>query len=1310
MRQNLPYSRIRVLSGKPPVDVIKPPSQLSKQLKTSLLIGANVITSVTSYHSAHAVWHDVIMVDVSNVVESTAADNEELVVSLGGDVSGTSGYTALHSGASIVISADEGEGIRSSTGATAVIIATSATGLISSVTVNSGELSHSAGKALILIDGSGSAANTLVDVKADGVLKSTTSGTAGYGITLGLSAAAGSIITLKNAGSITVPNHAGSKVLYAHSSRTNLGTLVLDNTGTIDAGASGSVVSLASNALTSTTVEVTNSGSGQITGSIFLGANSPSFVTLSGGKISGSILPGENDQLFTISGGEYVGTFGDQNNSGRGKVLVDAASDVTLTGAILGYSSTKRLQEFKLNLGLASTVLDLTTGSAVYSNSVVLTQGVLALSDNATLNSNNAYIDIPNGATIRILSTGLTLSATKFRGASDGQGILEYGDSSTQVAAVTHADVGAVGNKLNEVRVISEDPDTGRSSLSVGHNIYATKIVLTDADLTIDSASKSLPQIVSDPTQTSTLTINENTVLDSAVGIPGAPDAGTGLVSATNFPSTITIADSKSLASKSTLAATNILLPGVNSELILGDSGSGASIAANTLVKGASSANGILTIAENSTNYGKIGYHDPDSMVDGDETYDRLLKVEVDASKTLTNYDRVGAQTFTLAAGAIVANVTKSAQVIYLTGDLTGDDNTSKITFTGPLDSSLRIKGDIDDLGTLSIAGGDNTASESLSTTFGVLTPGVTNHRTLPAIQIGDSTGGAYSIKAKTLTLGDYTSLALAQNVNATFEITNKVEFGSKSAIRLDGGHLTLQGGSSAFTGEAASGSSDFQLRPTIFTAVDGGTGGTKAAPGTAGGRITVSTGHAMTIDHLNVVASVGLLGTDTMPSANKYYTLITDSGGSVTISDANTIAVIQIHQEDPDGVGGTPPSEVVNYSPAIELVQDGDTGNVLIHFKSTYLAPGATPAPTSGGGGAPAISIAANASTQAGNVVARRGASAAHKAATKVIKARVKSQSRGGGSSGGEAPEGQESESEQLAFNFDGMATSAGSRLRMMVDRDFDVWGKVTRMTEDQRLRVGYEGYNSQMNGMSIGFDYGPSAQWKVGLAFNVSETCMKEKQSASGKRDARTYLAHAYANYTTQDHWFTTFVVGGGFDRHKGVRFSSFGLPIESDYLSYSQMVDVSFGKHITLHDQWKVTPSLLWAANRSKQASYQEVGEAHSAQFIFGRKSKSQEAGAEVQLTHDRQLNEDWSIKPELTVGWRRELLDKPGNSRIGVGGATFLSPDLPVVRNTYDVGVGVELSKQEHFDVALDYNASVKTKFVGHMVAAKLTWKF
>jgi uncharacterized protein with beta-barrel porin domain len=346
--------------------------------------------------------------------------------------------------------------------------------------------------------------------------------------------------------------------------------------------------------------------------------------------------------------------------------------------------------------------------------------------------------------------------------------------------------------------------------------------------------------------------------------------------------------------------------------------------------------------------------------------------------------------------------------------------------------------------------------------------------------------------------------------------------------------------------------------------------------------------------------------------------------------------------------------------------------------------------------------------------VVGPKGARSAHKSATKVIKARVKSQSRGGGLSSGEGPEGEQGEQGeqgvQLAFNFDGRAASAGSRIRMMEDRDFDVWGKFTRMSEEQKLRVGYEGYNSNMSGLSFGFDYGSSEQWKVGLAFNVSETRMKEKQATSGKRNAKTYLAHAYANYTTQNHWFTTLVVGGGFDRHKGVRFSSLGQPIESDYQSYSQMVDVSFGKHIKLHDQWNVTPSILWAANRSKQASYQETGPSGSAQFVFGRKSKSQEVGAEIQLTHDRHLNEDWSIKPELTVGWRKELLDKPGNSRIGVGGATFESPDLPVVRNSYDVGVGVELSKKQHFDVALDYNASIKTKFIGHMVTAKLTWKF
>ena len=360
---------------------------MTKSLTTKLLSRSAIVAALAiSPIAANAANITIDEAPQVTVTQSASAPDDVITVEATGDLA-VAGAVAIdttdETGVDIIVNTtDTADGVAAS-GNFAAIDGTDAATTIDVITVTSGTITSDEDDVnSATIDIQGATAATAITVGANGTISNTATG--GDAIRFDDNATGQAYtVTVTNAGTISTTDNGGS-VAIAIVDGDNGSSVVVGNTGTINAGAAGTAVS-ASDANTATVnnsgagaitgaivtntgaLTVTNAGTstiagaitttsgladidvtgGTVTGAVTLGDNAGSTLDVNGGTLNGNVVMDQAGQIFTFTDGAFAGTV-----NGAGQFHID--SDLT-TQAI---GNVTEVTEIEISNGAVVTVGD----------------------------------------------------------------------------------------------------------------------------------------------------------------------------------------------------------------------------------------------------------------------------------------------------------------------------------------------------------------------------------------------------------------------------------------------------------------------------------------------------------------------------------------------------------------------------------------------------------------------------------------------------------------------------------------------------------------------------------------------------------------------------------------------------------------------------------------------------------------------------------------------------------------------------------------------------------------------------------------
>jgi uncharacterized protein with beta-barrel porin domain len=291
-------------------------------------------------------------------------------------------------------------------------------------------------------------------------------------------------VNISNAGAIY-----GGSAIYSKSS----GTIILNNTGNIYT-TFGDVLyyeGTSSEALdiryafkgSSGTTKITNSGT--MTGTIDLGTNASSFVTINDGNVTGNILLGNSSQEVNLNGGEYEGNI--DGTTGRAGI-VNIGSNFTLN-SLSSLGSTNGIDTINIING-SNTTLE---GS-----------------------SNASTINVNSGAVLNLASSTMSANTTNV------SGIMNFGNvDRTYSSNISGTGTGIIDLGSGSHRILSGSSINGDLNITSGDtlsvNVSGSSAGNISTDGTASVSSNSIVNVVSN-TSSGYLEDFNVKILDSATG------------------------------------------------------------------------------------------------------------------------------------------------------------------------------------------------------------------------------------------------------------------------------------------------------------------------------------------------------------------------------------------------------------------------------------------------------------------------------------------------------------------------------------------------------------------------------------------------------------------------------------------------------------------------------------------------------------------------------------------------------------------------------------------------------------------------
>lgn len=273
-------------------------------------------------------------------------------------------------------------------------------------------------------------------------------------------------------------------------------------------------------------------------------------------------------------------------------------------------------------------------------------------------------------------------------------------------------------------------------------------------------------------------------------------------------------------------------------------------------------------------------------------------------------------------------------------------------------------------------------------------------------------------------------------------------------------------------------------------------------------------------------------------------------------------------------------------------------------------------------------------------------------------------------------------------------------------------MWVQGFGSTVSQDDHKGNSGYDANSGGVSIGADTDMLVEGvTTGAAISYGHGTVDSNASSNASTDIDSYIGTLYGSRVMDNGVFFNGQLGFGYNKYDMDRTIIGVGKASGDTNGIQGTAKLEAGRDYALNS-FTLTPLASLQYTYLNMDSYTESGAGGASLHVNPDTLNTVDAGAGGQLAYAIPLTSGGTLKPSVHA----KYLYRMGDTRMGTtsnftgGGGNFTTDGVESERSSVNLGAGLLLTTIAGTDFSLNYDADIRSSYIGHTGQLKARWAF
>ena len=277
------------------------------------------------------------------------------------------------------------------------------------------------------------------------------------------------------------------------------------------------------------------------------------------------------------------------------------------------------------------------------------------------------------------------------------------------------------------------------------------------------------------------------------------------------------------------------------------------------------------------------------------------------------------------------------------------------------------------------------------------------------------------------------------------------------------------------------------------------------------------------------------------------------------------------------------------------------------------------------------------------------------------------------------------------------------------------EVWMKGYGTAGTQNRRNNVDGFDLGAWGLALGADTQVASNVRMGLAYAYTDSQVKNRDLTSGNRtDVASHTGTLYGTYIGAP-WYVDGMVSytrHNYKSHRVVTVGGLNLTPKGSYNGNQWTARAEVGHPLAVSSDSTVTPFVRTVYTHLNTSSYAETGGAGANLTVNSRNMNTWQLGIGGRFNADLDAGNGGRLLPELRAYYGYDAVSSRAQSTqaFTAGGAGWTSNGPRPARHNVNLGASLGYATGGGVTVSADYDADLRSGYVGHTGALNLRIAF
>ena len=279
-------------------------------------------------------------------------------------------------------------------------------------------------------------------------------------------------------------------------------------------------------------------------------------------------------------------------------------------------------------------------------------------------------------------------------------------------------------------------------------------------------------------------------------------------------------------------------------------------------------------------------------------------------------------------------------------------------------------------------------------------------------------------------------------------------------------------------------------------------------------------------------------------------------------------------------------------------------------------------------------------------------------------------------------------------------------------------IWAMGARDWADLSSDGDQVGFDADIFGAALGYDFVLTENWLAGLALGFSNTDTTSKNGGRATMDSDTWFISLYGAFNYDAWQVDASLSYGQSDNSTRTRYPAFGVRTEGDFDAEHYGANLNIGYEIDLTENLWLTPFVGLNYYHGEQDSYTEDQAGFTktlspwARHISGGDYDSLQIPVGVRLSGLWQLTDAASLAPELSIAYAHEFMDEGGEitARLIDGRDSWTADGIEPGREALLLNAAINLNINQNVEIGAGYSLELRDQYTDNQVRLNLGVKF